>query len=115
MTPKRKHKEEVGATVGASKRKAHAPTTSSVRPIELAVMAPFARSVSVVGEFNNWRTDSHPLQPKGGETWHITLELPPGTYQYKFVIDGRQWEEDANNPKRTMNEFGTFNSVLEVL
>jgi len=114
---KRKVKDEAASTEATKKslkRKA-APQGPSLRAIDLAVLAPDAQSVSVVGEFNDWRVDSHPLQLKDRETWHITLQLPPGVYQYKFVIDGTRWEDDADNPKRTMNEFGTSNSILEVV
>ncbi len=115
---KRKGKEEGKATAGAagktSKRKA-STQESSLRSIDLAVLAPDAQSVSVVGEFNDWQASSHPLRQRDGETWQITLQLPPGTYQYKFVIDGTRWEDDADNPKRLMNEFGTSNSILEVV
>lgn len=114
---KRKAKEDGRATADASgkttKRKA-ATEEPSLRSVDLAVLAPDAQSVSVVGEFNGWQAASHPLQRTDGETWKITLQLPPGTYQYKFVIDGSRWEDDADNPKRTMNEFGTSNSILEI-
>jgi 1,4-alpha-glucan branching enzyme len=114
---KRKGKEEGRATAEASRknpnRKASAQD-ASLRSIVLAVLAPDAQSVSVVGEFNDWQTASHPLKQSDGETWQITLQLPPGTYQYKFVIDGTRWEDDADNPKRMMNEFGTSNSILDV-
>lgn len=114
---KRKVKGEAASTEATKKslkRKA-APQGPSLRAIDLAVLAPDAQSVSVVGEFNDWRVDSHPLQQKDHETWHITLHLPPGVYQYKFVIDGTRWEDDADNPNRTVNEFGTSNSILEVM
>ena len=115
---KQKTKDEDGPTAAttrkSSKRKA-APTATPVRSVALALLAPDAKTVSVVGEFNNWQIESHPLQQRENEGWHITLQLPPGTYQYKFVIDGTRWEDDADNPKRTINEFGTSNSILEVL
>lgn len=114
---KRKAKEEKapGAGTRASSKRKAAPREEAIRSIALVLSAPDARTVSVVGEFNEWQIDSHPLLQRDNEAWHITLQLPPGIYQYKFVIDGTRWEDDADNPKRTMNEFGTSNSILEVL
>ncbi len=105
----------MAGAIGKPTKRQRASPEMATRSIWLNVVAPHAKSVSVVGEFNDWSMERHPLQQMDGETWHIILQLPPGTYQYKFVIDGTRWEEDACNPKRTMNEFGTANSILEVL
>jgi 1,4-alpha-glucan branching enzyme len=120
--PKRKVKQDDGTTPDVAqkspKRKATSkpdPQRPSPRSVVFAVLAPDAQSVSVVGEFNQWHIESHPLRQKEDGTWTITLQLPPGIYQYKFVIDGIRWEDDADNPNRVMNEFGTSNSILEVL
>ena len=42
------------------------------------------------------------------------IDLPPGRYQYKFVIDQNNWKEDPNNPNRTNDGYGGNNSVLDV-
>ncbi len=115
---KRKTKAEAGAPpekTGKAAKDKTSSTEPASRSIGLAVVAPEAKTVVVVGEFNNWSLERHPLQRMDRETWHITLQLPPGTYQYKFVIDGTRWEEDVRNPKRALNEFGTTNSILEVV
>ena len=39
--------------------------------------------------------------------------LPPGAYEYKFVVDG-EWLTDPGNPEVRPNAFGTYNSVLLV-
>jgi 1,4-alpha-glucan branching enzyme len=115
--PKRTGKGEAGTpaeAAGKSPKRKTSAKEPTARSIDLALSAPDAKAVAVVGEFNGWNVESHPLQRKDSETWHICLQLPPGTYQYKFVIDGSRWEDDADNPNRTMNEFGTSNSILEV-
>lgn len=50
----------------------------------------------------------------GDGIWERTEKLAPGRYQYKFVIDRVNWKEDPNNPNRTDDGFGGFNSLLEV-
>lgn len=115
--PKRKVKETSDAAVGIAKPDPIATplTVTGLRAMAITFVAPEARAVSIVGDFNDWRVARHPLELTDGQNWHITLQLAPGTYQYKFFVDGARWEEDPQNPKRIVNEFGTSNSVLEVV
>ena len=39
--------------------------------------------------------------------------LEPGTYEYKFVVDG-EWKLDESNPNFAPNSLGSLNSVLVV-
>ena len=48
--------------------------------------------------------------PKG---WNIRLNLPPGIYEYKFIVDG-QWMIDPQNPSKTLNKYDGYNSVINV-
>ena len=89
-------------------------TATGLRAMAITFAAPEASAVSIVGDFNDWLVARHPLEMTDGQNWHITLQLAPGTYQYKFFIDGIRWEEDPQNPNRVANEFGTANSILEV-
>ena len=55
------------------------------------------------------------MQQSGSDgIWVRTEKLPPGRYQYKFVIDRVNWKEDPNNPNRTDDGYGGFNSLLDV-
>ncbi len=59
-------------------------------------------SVSVLGDFNGWTKDEHPLQRSNGE-WSAVCLLRPGVYQYKFLIDGTRYENDPGNPVHVDN------------
>lgn len=59
---------------------------------------PEATSVDVAGEFNNWRPE--PLQRDGDGPWTVTLDLAPGHYAYKFLVNGETWTLDPANPAR---------------
>lgn len=53
-----------------------------------------ARVVSIVGTFNNWvMHDTKLAKVNGG--WECRLDLPPGRYLYKFIVDD-QWVADPN-------------------
>jgi hypothetical protein len=76
-------------------------------------------SVVVAGSFNSWATTSAqgawPLTLNNG-TWSGAPPgaLTPGTYPYKFVIDGSRWVLDPTNPVRVSDGEGGENSVLSV-
>jgi hypothetical protein len=40
------------------------------------------------------------------------VNLPAGTYQYKFIVDGN-WLVDPNNPRSIHDRRGFHNSLLE--
>jgi chromosome partitioning protein len=75
-----------------------------------------ASDVRIAGDFNGWVPDKgvRSLIEAEGETrvWTKILQLPPGTYQYRYVVDG-EWREDPENPERASNEVGR-SSVLVV-
>jgi chromosome partitioning protein len=76
--------------------------------------APDATSVKIVGNFNNWiPADASIMKRKEDGTWTKNFFLAPGSYQYRFVVDGR-WVEDSNNSKFVYNSFGSKNSVIEI-
>jgi 1,4-alpha-glucan branching enzyme len=72
-----------------------------------------AKEVIVAGNFNDWNPKTHPLKADGNGLWKRTMMLPPGTYEYKFVIDGK-WQEDPKNIQTCPNRFGTLNSVFNL-
>ena len=47
-----------------------------------------AREVYLVGDFNNWNPYSHPLRKNRSGLWEVVLDIPPGSYLYRFIVDG---------------------------
>lgn len=70
---------------------------------------PDADEVYLAGEFNNWNPKQLAMQNDDGE-WTIAIELEPGEYEYKFVVDGN-WTSDPLNPV-IRGDMG--NSVIKV-
>lgn len=75
--------------------------------------APFADQVFLAGDFNDWSPDAEPMEKGDDGIWRVTIELSPGTYEYKFVVDGT-WMEDPENPDLVPDPFGGNNSVVTV-
>lgn len=83
------------------------PTPSSTR-FELFDFEK-AKSVIISGNFNNWNTLANPMT-KTAKGWVVDLNLKPGKYLYKFIVDGK-WKNDANNEFKEFDGYGNFNSV----
>ena len=82
------------------------------KTVEFRLSMPQARTVCVVGTFNDWDTKRTPMQ-KDGTGWKANIPLAPGRYEYRFVADG-QWLSDPNAKESVGNDFGSTNSVLVV-
>jgi 1,4-alpha-glucan branching enzyme len=83
------------------------------KPVELILSQPQAQSVAVAGTFNDWDLSRTPMSPGPGGTWKVTVWLPVGRYEYRFVVDG-QWISDPSARESVQNTFGSTNSVLVV-
>ena len=74
-----------------------------------------ATRVNIVGDFNNWSLHSDPMVDKNGDgEWTLFYSLGPGSYEYKFVIDGVTWIHDPRNPTTAPDGFDGLNSVVRV-
>jgi 1,4-alpha-glucan branching enzyme len=71
-----------------------------------------ARVVALTSSFNNWNR-SHTLLTKEGDDWVCQVNLKPGVYFYKFVVDGR-WITDPANPNTEYDTNGNLNSIKDV-
>ena len=64
---------------------------------------PTARSVAVVGDFNGWSKDEDLLKKGEDGRWSLIKKLEAGSHQYKFVVDGEQYENDPHNQATITN------------
>ncbi|MBI1184384.1 glycoside hydrolase [bacterium] len=86
--------------------------TFAVKPEE----HPNASEIHLVGEFNAWNTKAQPMKKNKEGKFSATLDLPTGaTYQFRYLIDGRIWENDWSADDYVPNNL-TFdeNSVVAV-
>jgi len=82
--------------------------------ITFSVRAEAGSKVFLAGCFNNWDpTAKEMIDKKGDGVFTATVTLAPGTYQYKFVIDGT-WCADPECADWVQNDHGTLNSVKHV-
>jgi hypothetical protein len=71
-----------------------------------------ARVVALAGTFNNWN-QSQLFFAREGDQWVCRIDLAPGKYTYKFVVDGN-WILDPANHSTEDDDRGFTNSLLVV-
>ena len=85
------------------------------KTIEFFIDNSCAEEISLAGSFNHWEPGVLLLEPLRDAVWKIEIPmLPRGKYHYKFLIDGKHWMEDIDNPYREPDGFSGFNSILIV-
>ena len=96
------------------------PNLGTVKSAVFSCNSETAQAIFLAGSFNEWNPTSTPMVREGSRHWALTQPLPPGRYEYKFVVDG-EWccepgchASEVECPHCVVNEFGTMNRVLEV-
>ena len=88
---------------------------SAERRVEFVFVAPAARNVSLVGDFNGWDATATPMRRTDGlTTWSVAVPLAAGRHVYAFVVDGNDWVTDPQAPLSPEQWFGQRNSVVVV-
>ncbi len=81
--------------------------------VRLELVRPDAQEVGIAGSFNDWHPSVTPMIRLNNGKWVKELVLPPGSYEYRFVVDG-EWVDDLAATELIPNSFGTANAVLVV-
>lgn len=89
-------------------------TDPAAKRVTFQVTANPKSTVSLAGTFNQWDAKRHPMKDiSGAGKYTITLMLPKGEHEYKFVINGN-WVVDPECRNWVRNSLGTLNSVFKV-
>ncbi|MEC8327156.1 MAG: isoamylase early set domain-containing protein [Pseudomonadota bacterium] len=68
--------------------------------------------VSLAGEFNDWQPVSMKYVKKD-QVFRTKLRLPiEQNFQFKYLINEQEWQNDHAADHYLLNEFGTDNSVV---
>jgi len=83
--------------------------------VQFVLFLPDARTVTVVGDFNDWDPAATPLTAsRPGGMWVVSVPLTPGRHHYAFVVNGTRWIADPAAPPARDEDFGSPNSVVTV-
>ena len=93
---------------------ANAPHEVRAVPVPITFDAAGAKSVSIVGDFNDWDSGASPLTRFGPNgPWTVTVKVIPGRHLYAFMVDGKL-VVDPRAPRTRDLDFGGEASVLMV-
>ncbi|HSA55130.1 MAG TPA: hypothetical protein VLE53_05465 [Gemmatimonadaceae bacterium] len=82
--------------------------------VRFMLVAPEARRVALVGDFNQWNAGAAPMRrARDGQTWTIEVGLRPGRHAYAFVVDSDVVPDPAA-PSAVGEDFGVRSSVVLV-
>ncbi len=59
------------------------------KPVNFTCLAPDAQAVALVGDFNDWNANSHPMRRQHDGAWSTQISLTHGHHHYLFMIDGK--------------------------
>jgi 1,4-alpha-glucan branching enzyme len=77
--------------------------------------APEAETVCVMGEFNDWSCDAHPMKRSKNGDFSVSLDLDKGrSYRFRYLIDGWKFENDWQADRYEPNPYGGDDSVVEL-
>lgn len=83
-------------------------TVKGRKRVTFALDANPGQRVFVAGSFTDWDSKKKPLKDKNGSgQYAVTMLLAPGTYEYKFVVDG-DWCMDPSAVDWIANELGSL-------
>jgi len=115
LTVDRAGADRAAPRVVATLPSAPAAAVDTIKLVQFMLVAPDARTVSVVGDFNDWDPTATPLREAAGAgVWTITVPLAAGRHQYVFMVDGNRWTPDPAAPTAVEDDFGMPNSVITV-
>ncbi|MDD7914881.1 isoamylase early set domain-containing protein [Polaribacter ponticola] len=74
-----------------------------------------AKSVAVVGSFNEWNTDATPLKKLKNGSFKGTVDLETGSsYEFRYIVDGK-YVNELEADGLAWNDFaGAENSLLSL-
>ena len=82
-------------------------------PVEAA---PEAKTVTLVGDFNNWDTENAIKMKKQKGVFKAMVELETGKeYQFRYIADNENWLNDWEADNYVSTPFGVDNSVVSAL
>jgi 1,4-alpha-glucan branching enzyme len=59
-----------------------------LRAINFICNATRAKTVTLVGDFNQWNPAAHPMKQMPDRCWLLQVELKHGHHRYAFLVDG---------------------------
>ena len=74
-----------------------------------------AQAAAVCGEWNEWSADADVMHRDAEGGFSVTIDLDAGrAYRFRYLLDGRQWDNDWAADAYVRNDFGGDDSVVDL-
>lgn len=73
------------------------------------------KQIQVLGDFNQWDSNTAPALKKSKGGYTSTLELEAGKYAFRYLIDGNIWVNDAAADAYEFNAFANDSNGIIIL
>src|ERR1039457_1814002 len=74
-----------------------------------------AKYINLAGDFNNWDIESIPMTKLHDGGFSATIDLKQGReYEFKYLLDGKDWINEPDADMFVSNIFLSDNSVVSV-
>ncbi len=83
------------------------------KPVNFICVAPGAKQVCVVGDFNQWNSHANPMRRQPDGAWLAQVPMNHGHHQYYFLVDGQSVLDPRAQGKSRHPEKGPV-SILAV-
>ncbi len=75
-----------------------------------------ASKAQVVGSFNGWDTAAGEMNALKNGSFSYSLDLESGKeYQFRYLLDGEKWINEADADAKATNEFNEQNDILSTI
>ena len=76
--------------------------------VAFRVWAPHAEHVSVIGSFNDWKSEANPMKQEDGGNWLAVLDnaKPGDEYKYEITYDGNTFQRVDPRVRQVTNSIG---------
>lgn len=75
-----------------------------------------AEKVNLVGDFNNWDEDALEMKKLKSGDFTTLIELEKGkSYQFRYLVNGKDWFNDLEADSYVTNSYGVENCVVEAI
>ena len=111
-----------GQAVARALAELHSPTARlqvsprlSPEGISFSLHDHAATAVQILGSWDDWRSPgitARPIEPGFWQTQPMPLAV--GRHAYKFLLDGKHWLDDPDNPRKVPDGLGGLNSSVVI-
>ena len=74
-----------------------------------------AETIALLGDFNEWDADTHPMTLRKDGSRSTTVSLEAGQdYRFRYLLDRETWINDEAADREVANRFGTQDCIISV-